>query len=301
MKFLIFPMPGNEAQAQSLADELGAEIGTLEVRQFPDGEAYVRAITSPHGCRVILFATLWHPDTTFLPLMFTADVMREMGAEEIGLVAPYLSYMRQDKRFKDGEAITSTTFARLLSVTVDWLVTVDPHLHRRKSLSEIYSIPATALHAAPIIGKWLANNVKDMLLVGPDSESEQWVKAVAEVADAPFIILEKIRRGDRDVEVSVPDAEKWKNRTPVLVDDIISTARTMIETIKHLRTTDLKPPICIGVHAVFSGDAFEVLQREGVAKIVTCNSVPHSSNEIDLSRMISEGIMAQHSNTGELS
>jgi len=301
MNFLIYPMPSNEAQARSLADELDAEIGTLEVRLFPDGEAYVRAITSPCGRRVILFATLWHPETNFLPLMFAADVMREMGAEEVGLVAPYLSYMRQDKRFKDGEAITSTTFARLLSMAVDWLVTVDPHLHRRKDLSEIYSVPATALHAAPIIGKWLADNVKNMLLVGPDSESEQWVKAVAEVADAPFIVLEKIRRGDRDVEVSVPDAERWKDRTPVLVDDIISTARTMIETIKHLRAAGLNPPICIGVHAVFSGNAFEALQQEGVAKIVTCNSVPHPSNKIDLSRLISEGIVKQHGNTGELS
>jgi len=301
MNFLIFPMPGNEAQAQSLADKLGAEIGTLEVRQFPDGEAYVRAITSPHGRRVILFATLWHPDTTFLPLMFATDVMREMGAEEVGLVAPYLSYMRQDKRFKDGEAITSTTFARLLSMAVDWLVTVDPHLHRRKDLSEIYSVPATALHAAPIIGAWLKSNVENMLLVGPDSESEQWVRAVAEVADAPFLVLEKIRRGDRDVEVSVPDAERWKDRTPVLVDDIISTARTMIETIKHLRTAGLNPPICIGVHAVFSGDAFEVLGQEDVAKIVTCNSVPHPSNEIDLIRLIAEGVMALRGNVGELS
>lgn len=290
MKRLLYALPGNEALTAQLASELDADVGELEIRHFPDGEVYVRALTSPEGRRAILVATLARPDQVFLPLAFTADLLRDLGAVDVGLVAPYLAYMRQDQRFKPGEAITSVPFARMISKTVNWLVTVDPHLHRRQNLAEIYSIPALPVHAAASIGRWLNDNLDNIVLVGPDSESRQWVKAVADIAGAPFIVLEKIRRGDRDVEISVPDADRWRDRTPVLVDDIISTARTMIETVEHLKQADMKPAVCIGVHAVFTPGAFEELKKAAVADIVTCNSVPHASNIIDLSALIAAGI-----------
>lgn len=290
MSFLLYALPGNEALAKNLAKKLDAEVGELEVRNFPDGEAYVRVVTDPGGRAVILVATLYRPEKVFFPLVFAADTLRELDAVEVGLVAPYLAYMRQDRRFKEGEAVTSEIFASLINKSVDWMITVDPHLHRRKSLSEIYSIPTVTLHAAQLIGHWLGTNHGDILLVGPDSESEQWVQAVAQVANAPFIILEKTRYGDRDVDVSVPHAEQWATRTPVLVDDIISTARTMIETIHHVHDAGLKPPICVGVHAVFADDAYEALQNADVAQIVTCNSIAHPSNRIDLSGLIATGI-----------
>src|SRR5690606_18318447 len=97
---------------------------------------------------------------------------------------------------------------------------------------------------------WIAG-LGDPLLVGPDSESGQWVSAVARAAGVPYIVLRKTRRGDHDVSVSVPDVERHRHRTPVLIDDIISTARTMIETVVHLKRAGLRPPVCIGVHAVF--------------------------------------------------
>lgn len=121
--------------------------------------------------------------------------------------------MRQDRRFQPGEAVTSSAFARIISREVDWLVTVDPHLHRRSALSEIYSVPSTALHAAPLLASWIRENVERPLLVGPDSESAQWVAAVAETVGCPLVVLEKIRRGDRDVEVSVPQVERWTAHT----------------------------------------------------------------------------------------
>ncbi|MFX8354866.1 phosphoribosyltransferase family protein, partial [Acinetobacter baumannii] len=92
---------------------------------------------------------------------------------------------------------------------------------------------------------------------GPDSESEQWVSKVAADANAPYIILKKLRKGDRNVKVSVPQVEKYKESTPVLVDDIISTGNTMIETIGHLKKAGMKPPVCIGIHAVFAARAHD--------------------------------------------
>jgi ribose-phosphate pyrophosphokinase len=166
------------------------------------------------------------------------------------------------------------------------LITIDPHLHRIKSLSEIYNIPTKVTHAASHISAWIKNNIVTPLLIGPDLESEQWVSEVAKNANAPYIILTKIRHGDRNVEVSVPHFDTYKDHTPVLVDDIISTGRTMIETIGHLKTAGMQPPICIGVHAIFAGNAFQEIKDSGAKKIITCNTIPHQSNHIDISDLL---------------
>src|SRR6185503_12811188 len=122
----------------------------------------------------IILCTLADPDAKFLPLIFAAATARELGAARVGLVAPYLAYMRQDRRFNPGEAVTSRYVAKLISGAFDWLVTVDPHLHRYGALGEIYTIPTRAIHAAPLMSDWIRRNVPDPLIVGPDSESEQW-------------------------------------------------------------------------------------------------------------------------------
>jgi len=129
--------------------------------------------------------------------------------------------------------------------------------------------------------------VRDPLVVGPDSESEQWVRAVAEAVPCPHVVLEKTRRGDRDVSVSpLPDLPGLGERTPVLIDDIVSSARTMIETVKQLRGTGRRAPVCLAVHGLFAPGAYESLREAGAARIVSTNSVPHTSNAIDLTSIL---------------
>ena len=290
MSRVLLPLADWDGIADRLGATLGATMGQITTRRFPDGESYVRIESDVKGREVILLASLADPDDKILQVLYTAALARDLGASSVRLVAPYLPYMRQDTRFHSGEAVTSTYFARLLSQWADDLVTVDPHLHRRSSLGEIYSIPTYAAHAAALISAWIKQNVEKPLLVGPDEESAQWVAAVAMDAGAPHIVLEKTRRGDRDVDVSVPQVEKWRDATPVLVDDIISTARTMIETVGHLREAGLAPPVCIGVHGLFADNAYRDLQESGVARIVTSNTVPHKTNAIDVSGLLAAGL-----------
>jgi ribose-phosphate pyrophosphokinase len=283
---LLVALPGNEAMTARLAETLGAEIAPVMFHRFPDEESYLRFDTPVVGRSVALVSTLDRPDTKFLPVAFAAATARDLGAARIGLIAPYLPYMRQDRRFQPGEAVTSAIFAKLISGAVDWLVTIDPHLHRYPALSPLYSIEALSLHAAPLLAEWISRHVSSPLLVGPDSESAQWVSEVATRAGAPFVVLEKHRHGDADVDVLVPDVAKWRRHTPVLIDDIVSTARTMIETLGHLRRACLKPATCVGVHAVFSDGAYEALRQAGPAQIVTTNTIRHESNAIDVSALL---------------
>ncbi|HEU4693446.1 MAG TPA: ribose-phosphate pyrophosphokinase [Vicinamibacterales bacterium] len=291
MKTLLLTWPGNEPLGVSLLAALDAEPVAFSTRSFPDGETFLRIDTDVRQRTVCVLCTLRDPDARFLPLAFAGDTVRELGARSVGLVAPYLAYMRQDRRFEPGEALTSTYFARLLSSRFDWLVTIDPHLHRRKSLAEIYSIPAAVAHAAPLLANWVRDNVPDALLVGPDAESEQWVRAVAEAVPCPHVVLEKIRRGDRDVSVSsMPDERLRAGRTAILIDDIISSARTMIETVRQWTAAGLPAPVCLAVHGVFAARAYDELRAAGAARIVTTNSIPHASNGIDVGGLLAEPV-----------
>lgn len=286
----VFAMPGNEALAKGLATALGADTGALAMRHFPDGETYVRLDSAVASQDVVFVCSLHRPDDKTLPLLFAADAARDLGARRVGLVAPYLAYMRQDRRFQPGEAISSVTFARMLSRAFDWMVTVDPHLHRRTSMAEIYSVPVGVCHAAPNISSWIKDNVVRPLLIGPDSESEQWVRTVAQDVNAPFTVLEKTRRGDRDVEIIVRNIEHWRQHQPVLIDDIISSGRTMEVAVKQLLAHGVPPPTIVGVHAVFAEDAYSRLLAAGAGRIVSTNTIPHASNEIDLSIAVAHSL-----------
>lgn len=289
-KPMVIAMPGREALAAAIAAAIAGELTAIETRRFPDDEVYLRLQADPKGRSTVVVGTLDRPDGKLLSVLFAAGAARSLGATQVGLVAPYLPYMRQDKRFKDGEAVTSVHFADLISSAFDWLATVDPHLHRYSSLAEVYRIPAIALQAAPLLSAWIRQHVARPLLVGPDAESEQWVSAVAARAEAPHVVLAKERFGDRDVRVSVPDLSRWAGHTPVLVDDIVSSARTMIEACRHMVAAGFPRPVCVAVHALFAGDAFPAL-TEVAGRIATTNTVPHETNAIDIAPLFGRSLL----------
>ena len=282
-------LPGNEPLARNLARTVGGRVAELACRQFPDGESYVRILGEVRGERVILVCTMANPDPHFLRLVFTAGAAREAGASRVELVAPYLAYMRQDRAFADGEAVSARHFASLISSAFDSLLTIDPHLHRIHRLSEVFTIPARALHAAPLLADWVIDNVERPLLIGPDSESRQWVEEVAKQAEAPYAVLRKIRHGDRDVEVSLPDLSSAEGCRPVLVDDIISSGRTMMKAAAKLKTAGFPPPVILAVHGLLADDAYALLTAVSHA-VVTTDSVTHESNRIPITSLLREAL-----------
>ena len=292
MNPLLLVMPGNEHMAAALGGLLPAERCAITVRRFPDGESYVRIAGEVAGRHLILLCTLDRPDAKLAPLLLLAGAAREAGAASVGLVAPYLAYMRQDHRFHEGEATSARHVAGWISGAVDWMVTVDPHLHRIKALSEVYRIPSRVAHAAGAVAEWIRENVPQPLLLGPDEESGQWVSDIARRVGAPYEVLSKMRRGDRDVAVSVPDLARSRDCTPVLVDDIVSTARTMIESVRHLHECGFGDPTCIAVHAIFADDALNELRRAGVARVISADTVRHETNGIHVAEPITQAVRA---------
>ncbi len=283
---VLLALPGNETLAESLADQLGWTTAPLAYRRFPDGESYLRIDANLEGRSAVLVATLNDPDARIPALLFAADLARDLGASRLGLVCPYLCYMRQDQRFRPGEALTSRTFARWLSAHFDWLVTVDPHLHRYASLDEIYTLESEVLPSAPAIADWIKTSLDRPVLIGPDGESEQWIRAVAEIGNWPWRVFEKKRHGDRKVDMRLPELDAILDRQPVLIDDIISSGTTIAEATRHLHAAGFPAPVVIGVHGLHDQRARETLNQAGVKRLVCTNSVANPDAAIDLSSLL---------------
>lgn len=275
--------------AQRAAQAGGLAFATINRHRFPDGELKLRLPTHLPE-RVVLWRGLQAPNEKLVELLLAARTARALGARHLTLVAPYLAYMRQDKRFQPGEAVTSRSYARLLSASLDFLVTVDPHLHRIHSLGEVYTLRTLVVPAAPLLARWLRSHVDAPWLIGPDQESEQWVAEVARLAGAPWTVLAKTRRGDREVGVRLVSRERWPGRTPVLLDDIISTGHTMLAATRLLNKAGLGAPICMGVHALFDAEAQRQLLDAGVTRVLTCDTITHPSNAIRMAPLLARAV-----------
>ena len=282
---LLFAMPGNEALAAELAALSGWETGMLEARRFPDGETYVRVETDVTGRDTAIVCTLAWPDERFLGLVYASRLLRDLGAKRVALIAPYLPYLRQDRKFQAGEAESSLYFADLLGREFDSLITVTPHLHRHKALGEIYAIPAEEVSAAPLLAAWVKANVPDPLIVGPDRESEPWVAEIGEAVGAPYVVFDKQRSGDREVAIVAPDLTEYRGRRPVLVDDIVSSGATLAKAIECLVGRGFQSPHCLIVHALLDETTYAQLSTARTL-LVSTDSVPHATSAISVAPLL---------------
>lgn len=290
MRSVVLGFHETSALARAVAGLRGLPWAAVEAGRFPDGELRLRLPADVEGSHVVLVASLFPADAALLEVVFAAETARRLGAVGVTLVAPYLAYMRQDAEFRPGEAVSARVVADLLSPRLDRLVTVDPHLHRFRSLEEVYRCRTTVLCAAGLIGDFVAGRVDNPLIVGPDAESEQWVARVAGPRRLPSLVLSKTRRGPTEVEVAAAAEPALAGATAVIVDDIVSTAHTMVEAVRRVRERGARRVVCVGVHALFVEDAYRRLLDAGADEVVTCDSVPHFTNRISLAPLLAEAL-----------
>lgn len=287
MQILAFPESIDAARA--LADHLGQPWDSIQIHRFPDGESLL-TLPETLARTVVFFRSLHDPNAKLVELLLALEAARSKGCKRTILIAPYLCYMRQDKAFKPGQAISQRIIGAHLSEWVDDLITVDPHLHRITDLAEALpwcnSITATASGA---LGDFLRQQGSQGILVGPDEESAQWVKQVARQAGLDYLVASKVRLGDRQVKVTLPTAD-LQGKDAILVDDVISSGKTMIETAHALRQAGARNISALCTHALFAPGALDDLQNAGIGPIYSSTSIPHSSNRIDLTPVLAQAL-----------
>ena len=281
-------LPDSDGAARRLATRLNVVCQDIAVHRFPDEE--LRVTVAPAAATTIVFASLDKPNDKLLALLFASEALRRGGAERLVLVAPYLCYMRQDIAFHDGEAISQKVVGRLLAGAVDRVVTVDAHLHRTKTIGDVFpGIEADNLSAMPAIAQNLKTEGFDpaLVVVGPDEESRVWVADLASRLGVVHAVARKTRRSDRSTEISFPEPSLFAGRPVLLIDDIVSSGGTLISCAKALREACASTVDAIVVHALFVPELVGKLFAAGIRSVKSTDSVPHPSNAIAL-----DGVLA---------
>ena len=285
MASCVLAFPDYRAPAQQLAGLAQLDCADVAVHRFPDGESKL-SLPGELPEKVGICQTLDRPNAKLVELMLAATAAREQGASAVILLAPYLCYMRQDKAFHPGEVVSQKIIGAFLAHYFDAVVTVDAHLHRISRLSQAIPLQqATNLSAAETMGRFLRGRCERPLLVGPDTESEQWVAAIAAHDGLDHCIAQKRRFGDSDVAVELPEYA-FAGRDVILVDDVASTGTTLQMAAEELRRRDAASVSVLVTHALFVGDACERLERAGVDNIWSCDSVLHPSNCLALAPLL---------------
>lgn len=273
-----------------IAKKLKAGYSELSVSKFPDNELLVRFNADLKGETVVFVQSFYRNiSDCIIEAILASSTAMDSGAKKIILVAPYFPYLRQDKRFHKGQSISQEIIAGLFDRYFNAIYIVDPHLHRKGSLSDIFKIKAVKLSANSLIADYIKKNVKNPILIGPDSESFKWARNVAELIGAESRILKKKRYSSYHVEVKLNKNIDLKNKNVVIVDDIVSTGHTVIEAAKLLRRSGAKNIYCICVHGIFVNDALKKFKKNKI-KIISTNTIPNKVAKIDVSGIVSDSL-----------
>lgn len=281
-------------QAAAIATRARAGLGKIDVHRFPDGETLVQAapLSDAKGRIVAIYRSLDDPNAKLTELMLAASAVRSLGADKVILIAPYLPYMRQDRAFAPGQAVSQLVLAQFLSAHFDAVVTIEPHLHRTHSLQDIFGrTPAIAIGA----GRAIAAHMRDeatvpTVVVGPDEESESLVREVVDVVGTSWFTARKRRSGDTDVRIELPAGLDIGGHPVVIVDDIISSGTTIATLSRALKAAGAATINVYAVHALFDQGAAFLMHRAGVAKIKSVSTVPHTTNAISAADLICAGL-----------
>jgi len=291
-KSLLLGFSESYEQARELAELVGIPYADIKIHRFPDGESKVSLpadLLKSHR-KIIIYRSLDHPNDKLIELILAAEGARELGVNNITLIAPYLAYMRQDKAFNPGEVVSQKVIGRILATSFDAVITVDSHLHRIQNLSQ--AIPtkyALNLIATEPMAEFLRREVDKPFLLGPDEESQQWVEAIALSDKMDFAVATKQRKGDKEVIIKLPVAD-YKSRNIVLVDDLASSGQTLIQTARELKQYQPKSISVLVTHAFFKDGSIQQLQEEGVTNMWSCNSINHATNAVSLTELIAKGL-----------
>jgi len=268
--------------AQACANQTGLALAVVVRHRFPDGEVKVR-LPEALPPRVVVWRGLHQPNEKLVELMLVAHAARTLGAQHLTLVAPYLAYMRQDIAFNPGEAVSQRIVGAFLADLFDAVITVDPHLHRVATLQEAIPVrDAIVLDGAPLLSDHIATQcAADVLLIGPDEESLQWVAQAARRHGWEHGVCRKTRHGDREVDIELPTLAV-RGRAVVLMDDVASSGHTLARAAALLREAGAASVDVAVTHALFAEGAVALIREAGVDRLWSTDCIPHPSNAVSI-------------------
>jgi ribose-phosphate pyrophosphokinase len=272
-KLMIFSGRSYPELGRQIAGHLGISLGRVDLKTFSNGELYVRYEESVRGSDAFVVQTCTEPiNDSIMEILLMVDALERASAKRISAVIPYYGYSRQDKKTLAREPISARLVTDLLSVAgADRILTMDLHAGQ---IQGFFSGPMDHLTAVPLLASYISRQLlENVVIVSPDAGRVKMAKKYSDHLGTPMAILHKRRPGHNEAEVLHVIGEV-KDKTAVLVDDMIDTAGTMAASSVALLEAGAKDVYACATHGLFSGPAKERLDNSPLKKVVVTNTLP---------------------------
>ena len=289
---------GNQALAERIAAALDKPLLETAVQHFSDGEIQVNITESVRGCDVYVIQSIQDPvNENFMELMIVLDALHRASVHSVNVVIPYMAYSRQDTKNRSREPITAKLLANLLQLTdIDDLIAVDLHASQ---IQGFYNIPVDHLHAMPILAQYFLDNGiaskdnDDVVVVSPDHSGAKLARTFGSYFDAPIAIVDQ--RGARYDAEAHDMIGAVKDKTVIIVDDLIDTGSRIASSTRSVLAAGAKKVYVAATHALLSQNAIDVLNELPVEQIVVTDTIKHKKYpdrmvRLSVARLLAKGI-----------
>ncbi len=295
----VFSGRSNPELAQKIANVLGIELGKVTIKNFSDGELWVKYQENIRGTDVFIIQSTNAPSENLLELLIMIDAAKRASASRITAVIPYFGYARQDRKDQPRVSISSKLVTNLITKAgADRVLTMDLHAPQ---IQGFFDIPMDHLYAAAIfIDHFKTMGIPDLVVASPDIGGIHLARAYASRLSSDLAMLNKrrIKHNVCDVTELIGDVN---NKNVLIVDDIIDTAGTLVSGVKVLKDKGAKNIYVACTHALLSGDAVEKIENSEITQLYVSNSInlPKSKkmsnmNIVCLSKLLAEAIARIH-------
>lgn len=273
-KIRVFSGNSNQELTQKICEALGVSPGRANVKTFSDGEVQVEICENVRGRDVYIVQSTCAPANNHLmELLVMTDALKRASAGTITAIIPYYGYARQDRKAAPRAPISAKLVADLVTAAgVDRVVTIDLHAAQ---IQGFFNIPVDNLYAAPVILNYLKERFKgqDLVMVTPDAGGTERARAYAKRLECPMALIDKRRTSPNVAEVMhlIGDV---KDKTAIILDDMIDTAGTLTQAAGALKQNGAAVIYAAATHGVLSGPAIDRINGSVIEEVLLTDTIP---------------------------
>jgi ribose-phosphate pyrophosphokinase len=299
MELKIFTGNANRTLAEAIVKKLGVALGKAEVSRFADGEIQVKLEENVRGADCFVIQPTCPPvNEHLMELLIINDALRRSSARRITAVLPYYGYGRQDRKAEPRVPITSKLVANLILASgVTRLLTMDLHAGQ---IQGFFDIPVDHLYATPVFLDYIKEKqFKDIVVVSPDAGGVERARAFAKRLQADLAIIDK-RRPRPNESAIMNIIGEVKNKTAIILDDLVDTAGTLVQVADAVKKTGAKTVYAAISHGVLSNEAIAKIEKSSLEELIITDSIPLKKKEgkitvLTVAPLLAEAIKRIHS------
>ncbi|MEJ5245345.1 MAG: ribose-phosphate pyrophosphokinase [Bacteroidota bacterium] len=290
----------NKLLADKVANHLGLELSETLVRNFSDGEIWVKFNDNVRGVDLFIIQSTFAPADNILELLMLIDAAKRASAKRVTAVIPYFGYARQDRKDQPRVALTAKLIANLLErAGADRIITIDLH---SSQIQGFFDIPMDHLYASPVLIRQLKKiGLENVTFAAPDVGGAKTARSYAKRFGGDLVLVDK-RRPQHNVAEIMHIIGDVKDKNVVIVDDMIDTGTTFVNCAEALMDKGALHIIGVCVHPVLSGNALDKIDASNaVSKVLVTDTIPlkRHSDKIEIvsvAELLAEAIIRTHDN-----